>query len=146
LLKNFYICRMSSSKFELIKAAINAATAALPSVTFGGMSFKLRPFKMEALLWSESMSLGKSIAGDRGDNVEGALTFYVAVARLLLNEDGTAAFSSREDIEFFIDAAQSLPDEYGVLYDQCGLKAYIESITPSKSGPKLTESEATEKN
>ncbi len=137
---------MSSSKFEAIKAAISAATSALPTVTFGGVSFKLRTFKMEPLSWAEAMALGKSIADGRGDLVEGAMTFYVVVARLLLNEDGTAAFSSREDIEFFIDAARSLPDDYGKLYEECGLKAYLESLNSSQKGPTLTESEAAEKN
>jgi hypothetical protein len=138
---------MAENKFDLIRSAIAAAANALPKVTFGGMEFRLRPFEMEALSWAEAASIGKDIAGESGDMVEGATTFYAAVCRLLLNEDGTPAFATREEIEFFIYAARSLPKEYGELYELCGLKQYIESLKPSKTdGPKLTDSEVAEKN
>jgi hypothetical protein len=139
---------MAENKFDLIRAAIASAANALPKVTFGGMEFRLRPFVLETLSWTEAMSIGKKLAEETDGMVEGALTLYVVIARLLLNsEDGRRAFDTIEEIAFFVESAQLLPLQYAVLYQESGLKEYIENIKPSKTdGPKLTDSEVAEKN
>ena len=75
---------MAENKFDLIRAAIASAANALPKVTFGGMEFRLRPFEMEALTWAEATNIGKDIAANGGDMVEGATTFYVVVCHCFL--------------------------------------------------------------
>ena len=138
---------MSNSKLSQIKAHAAQVAQSLQSVTFGGVQFKLRRFKMDSLFWSESMAIAKELALYADDTVVGATTFYVAVGRLLLNEDGTPSFPTNTELSEFIECCRALPDDFDFLYAASGIKEYIENLPKeTKQDPTLTPTEVAEKN